>query len=190
MISEGYTDYSVRAAMAERGIPAPGRPDSDRLVRKAEQQRLLKAGTKRGQMQVQVLMNETTITDERVARETASRFGLALGEFEGFVETSWDVLPGGVLLGVVSWRDTQSLERFRHSELYARFRLSPTSLSVFDRSFPLSSRRGARVAVRAALAAIPAARTRRRDDRRPVEAAASPASGGTSGAPVHRLVAS
>lgn len=184
MITQAYTDYSVRAAMAERGIPAPGQPDSARLLRKAEHQRLLKTPEKRAH--VQVLVNRTAYPDNSAAREAASRFALALGEFEGFVDTSWDVLPGGVLLGVVAWRDTEALERFRHSELYAKFRLSPVSLGFVDRDFTLSQRGGA--GVRNVVAAIRASKLT--GGRRPAKAQApvsrpgARSTGAGAGAPV------
>ena len=109
--------------------------------RKMEHRRLLRAGRPQGRdhVQVQVLLNRMNLTDARPPHEAVQGLSLALGEFDGFVESVWDVLPGGLVVGAVFWQDARALKRFRHSELYARFRLSPSSEGVVDRNFPLGA---------------------------------------------------
>jgi hypothetical protein len=63
---------------------------------------------------------------------------LAIGEFDGVV--SGRCLTGttpGMFGGLIVWESDEAMDRFRHSELYARLMLSPALDDAVDEDYPV-----------------------------------------------------
>ncbi|HMS57786.1 MAG TPA: hypothetical protein PKA49_02940 [Tepidiformaceae bacterium] len=65
---------------------------------------------------------------------------LAIGEFDGLVSSHWVHRSGGEVVGVVAWETERDLERFRHSELYARLVMDPCVNDCDDAVFEAGRR--------------------------------------------------
>ncbi len=87
-------------------------------------------------MYVQVLTFQLNADDRQQAARFCERAVLGLAEFDGYVTDSCLTRPGHVSCGGrIAWSDWKSMESFRHSELYAKLRMSPMFEDVSDRAF-------------------------------------------------------
>jgi hypothetical protein len=76
---------------------------------------------------------------------------LAIDDFEGAVSSR--CLTGsapGMFGGLIVWESDEAMERFRHSELYARLMLSPALDDAMDEDYPVRGIRPRLVPVLAA----------------------------------------
>ncbi len=91
-------------------------------------------------MYVQVLTFQLSANDRQQAARFCERAVLGLAEFDGYVTDSCLTRPEHDLCGgMIAWSDWKSMESFRHSELYAKLRMSPLVESVNDRTFCVES---------------------------------------------------
>jgi hypothetical protein len=137
MMNGLFAEYMMEAELAEGRLTGLDGRRSQTAIWRAENERLLReARPHKPGVVTQVLLRQSHSADEQELREDGKRFGLAVAEFDGFLESSWGAVPGA-MVGVIFWEDRRAMEGFRHSEVYARFRLSPSAEGFVDKSFPL-----------------------------------------------------
>ncbi|MGE5595606.1 MAG: hypothetical protein ACM3S1_06165 [Hyphomicrobiales bacterium] len=79
------------------------------------------------------------VPQEQLARQS-DIVALAISEFPGLIGGQKLTDPKRHLVGgVCVWRDQESLDRFRHSELYARMMMNPSLEEGVDRSFDMDT---------------------------------------------------
>lgn len=91
-------------------------------------------------MHVQVLRIQTSGLSNEQMQRYRFMLQLGVGEMAGLFSAVFTVEPGDVLEGVCFWESGGDIERFRHSELYARLQMCPVVEAVEDRETELKVR--------------------------------------------------
>lgn len=84
-------------------------------------------------MEIQTLTFDVRGMTERQAYHYVESFRLGMSEFDGLVRHARSRRSiNGEYIIFCTWEDARSVAEFRHSELYARFALSPNVVGLHD----------------------------------------------------------